>query len=129
MRQAIISGGVVVNVIVGELPDGITIAEDSPVGIGWTYDGQTFAPPIPVIVVPASVTMRQARLALLSAGKIAAVEAAIDALPEPGQSAARIEWEYAATVDRASPLIATLAPALELDDAALDGLFMDAAER
>ena len=41
--------------------------------------------------------------------------------------AARIEWEYAATVDRDSPLVAGLVATLGLTDAQLDALFAAAA--
>jgi hypothetical protein len=77
--------------------------------------------------IPASVSMRQARLALLAIGKLADVDAAIAGMDEPAKSAAQIEWEYAATVERASPLIAQLGPALGLDDGQLDALFVQAA--
>lgn len=68
---------------------------------------------------PSSITMRQARLALLDAGLLDAVNAGMSAMP----TAVQIEWEFASTVDRTSPQVATLAAALSLDDAALDGLF------
>lgn len=74
-----------------------------------------------------SVTMRQARLALLSAGLLDQVTAAIAALPEPDKSAALIEWEYAATVERDSGLIPTMGTALGLSTAQLDALFATAA--
>lgn len=73
--------------------------------------------------VPRSVTPRQARLALLAAGHLQAVQAAMDALPE----AAKIEWEYATSVDRDSALVAQMGAALGLNDAALDALFTAAA--
>lgn len=73
------------------------------------------------------VTMRQARLALLGAGKLAAVDAALASLPSPDKEAAQINWEYATEVQRVSPLVTALAPALGLDDAALDALFEAAA--
>lgn len=73
------------------------------------------------------VTMRQARLALLGAGRLAEVEAALASLPSPEKEAAQISWEYAAEVRRISPLVSGLAPALGLDDAALDALFDAAA--
>lgn len=76
--------------------------------------------------VPQFVSMRQARLALLAAGLLAGVDAAISALPSPDGEAARIDWEYAVEVRRSSPLIATLGPALGLDDAAIDALFIAA---
>lgn len=72
----------------------------------------------------ASVTARQARLALNVAGLLADVEAAIAA--EGG--AVAIEWEYASTIDRASPLVASMAAALELTEQQLDALFAQAAE-
>lgn len=77
--------------------------------------------------VPAAVTMRQARLALLAAGKLASVEAAINSLPSPAKEAAHIEWEYSQEVQRHNGFVAQLAPALGLDDQALDDLFTHAA--
>lgn len=78
--------------------------------------------------VPASVSMRQARLALLGAGLLDIVDAALAAIEEEApRRAAQIEWEYAATVERASPLIAQLGPALALTEEQLDTLFVQAA--
>ena len=77
--------------------------------------------------IPASVTMRQARLALLAAGKLAAVGEAIAALPSPQKTAALIEWDYSSTVERDSNIVTLLGPALNLDAAALDALFIAAA--
>jgi hypothetical protein len=78
-------------------------------------------------VVPLEVTMRQARLALSAAGKLAAVDAAIASLPEPQKSAAQIEWEYSAAVRRTQPLVLALAPAIDLSEEQLDALFIQAA--
>lgn len=88
-----------------------------------TYVEPEPAPPY----VPPSVTMRQARLALLGAGLLDAVEAAIVALPSPQKEAARIEWEYATEVQRSSGLVPMMGEALGLDDAAMDALFIAAA--
>jgi hypothetical protein len=77
--------------------------------------------------VPAVVTMRQARLALLGAGLLARVKAAINALPSKQKEAAKIEWEYATDVQRNSGLALMMVVALGLDDAALDALFIEAA--
>ena len=76
--------------------------------------------------VPMSVTMRQARLALLAAGLLAGVDAALAALPEPDKSAAVIEWEYALEVRRDSPLMAAVSAALGLTDEQVDALFVTA---
>jgi hypothetical protein len=79
--------------------------------------------------VPGSVTMAQARLALLGAGITAStVDAQIAAIPDDLQrEAAKIQWEYEAYVKRSSPLIAALGPALGLTDAQIDDLFRQAA--
>lgn len=76
--------------------------------------------------VPGAVTMRQARLALLGINKLAQVESAINALPEPDKSAARIWWEYSGTVERANPLVTAIGGAIGLDADALDALFTSA---
>jgi len=95
---------------------------------GWTYaDGVFSAPPAPPPPGPPTVvTMRQARLALLGAGKLDDVAAAIAGLPSPQKEAAQIEWEYSTEVKRDSALVTQLAPALGLDEAALDALFTQA---
>jgi hypothetical protein len=80
------------------------------------------------IKVPASVTMRQARLALLAVGKLATIETVIAGIePVEQRQAIQIEWEYAQTVDRTSPWVASLAPALGLSAEDLDSLFIFAA--
>lgn len=79
-------------------------------------------------VVPAEVTMRQARLALLRIGKLDQVTPAIETLPDAQRDAARIEWEFSSTVVRNRPLVTMLGNALGLDDKALDQLFITAAE-
>lgn len=78
--------------------------------------------------VPGAVTMRQARLALLGAGLLSSVGAAIDALAEPAKSAARIEWEYSNEVQRHNGFVAQLGPALGLTEEQLDALFIAAAQ-
>ncbi|MBA4009086.1 MAG: hypothetical protein C0486_09950 [Erythrobacter sp.] len=97
------------------------------VKVGWLWDEaqEGFVPPVPV---PQSVTMRQARLALLEMGLSGAVTAAIKAIPDPKQrEAALVTWEYSAAVERDNPLIEMLGPALGLSGAALDDLFRLAA--
>lgn len=80
--------------------------------------------------VPTSVTMRQARLALLAAGLLDDIEAALAAIPdETDRRTAQIEWEYAQDVVRDSPWVQQLAAALGLDAAMLDELFVMAYQR
>lgn len=127
------SDGLVVNIAVWDgqssyAPDGITLLPCSAhpgVAVGWRQvDGGWLPPDGPV---PQSVTMRQARLALLSAGLLTQVDQLIDGIPDLGQrEAAKIEWEYAQDVSRTSMLVMQLAPLLGLNDEALDDLFRNA---
>lgn len=132
MQYAIIENGVVANAIVADAEFAASIgAVELPehAGIGWTYDGTTWTAPVPAPApVPAVASMRQARLALLQAGKLQDVDAAIAALPSPAKEAAQVEWEYATEVSRDSALMQQLAAAIGLDDAALDALFTQAAQ-
>lgn len=136
-KIALINSGVVVNVTLADLVfaqtlPGYEMALDitgTDVGVGWGYDGQAFvAPAPPPVPVPASVTMRQARLALLAHGLLGNVAPAINSLPEPAKSQAQIEWEYSNAMERGNTFVATLGTALGLNSSALDALFIDAAQ-
>lgn len=87
---------------------------------------ETADPLLPVI--PTIVTMRQARLALLQAGKLSAVQVAIDALPSPQKEAALIEWDYSSEVHRDKPFVQMLGAVIGLTSAQLDQLFIDASK-
>lgn len=71
----------------------------------------------------ASVSMRQARLALLQTGKLSDVYGALAAIPSPHKEAAQIEWEYAIEVRRNSTLLKNLMPELGLSEVEMDDLF------
>lgn len=71
--------------------------------------------------------MRQAKLALLAAGHLAAVDAAIAAMPEPQRSAARIEFDSAGTVARDHASTALIGAAAGLNETQIDELFAAAA--
>lgn len=73
------------------------------------------------VYVPQSITMRQARLALLAADLLADVEAI---MAQPGREAARIEWEYATEMRRDHELITSLASELGLSADDIDALFI-----
>lgn len=90
--------------------------------IGRSYVEGQWVPPLP----PAEVTMRQARLALFGAGKLAAVDAAIDAMTEPAKTATRIWWEYSNALERGNPLVVQLGAALGLTPEQIDALFVTA---
>lgn len=88
-------------------------------------DGQGVLPPPPPVT---TVTMRQARLALLGAGLLDDVDAAIAAIPDETQRrAAQIEWEYAAVVERNNALVQQLAPAFGMTEQQVDEFFATAA--
>lgn len=71
----------------------------------------------------APVTPRQARLALLGAGLLTQVEAAVTA----AGGATQITWEYATQIRRDDPLIAQIGTSLGLTQAQIDALFIAAA--
>lgn len=97
-------------------------------GCFWRGDHWEIVPgEVPGDPVPEVVTMRQARLALLGAGLLAQVNAAVANMPSTEGDAARIEWEYAQEVRRDSPLVAGLSAALGLTDETLDNLYKVAA--
>lgn len=75
------------------------------------------------VIVPVSVTPFQARRALKVSGLLASVETAIAAADDD----TRMAWEYASSIERNSPFVATLASALSLSGADLDQLFVLAA--
>lgn len=115
-------------------PTQLSLLEADALLMGTSLDGHTqmladwvaaYVPPPPEpVAVPRIVTMRQARLALLGAGKLAAVNAAINALPSPTKEAAQIEWEYSQEVNRQNGLVSQLAPLLGMTEADLDALFV-----
>jgi hypothetical protein len=131
MRYAIIEFGKVANIVEADAEfasrNGWVPAESA--GIGDTWDGQTFTPaPPPPPVVPQSVTMRQARLALLGADLLDNIDAAIAAIPDEAQRrAAQIEWEYANTVERNSTFVQQMAAGLGMTPEQMDQLFIAAA--
>ena len=97
----------------------------SVVGEGVVADadeGDFPAPPAPPPPIPQSVTMRQARLALLAAGLLDLVETAIAG----AGPAAKIEWDYATEVQSSAGLVPAMATALGLTDAQIDALFVTA---
>lgn len=74
------------------------------------------------------VTPRQARLALLSVGKLADIDTAISALDEPTKLAVQIEWEYATTIERNSPWVISMTESLGMTELEIDLLFEMAKE-
>lgn len=77
--------------------------------------------------IPQSVPMRNARLALYSAGRLKQVEDYIAAMEGVEGDLARIDWATAQTVRRDSPLVAKLMILLSLNSDQIDALFISAA--
>ncbi len=108
------------------LSDGASIPDDTSntdyaAYLQWLAEGSTPKPADPIVIpVPTTISMAQAQLALLAAGHLDAVEAAIETMPRESQ----IIWNKANTVQRADPLVVQMAALLELDEAGVDALFI-----
>ena len=70
-----------------------------------------------------TITLRQARLYLLSIELLDDLENIINQ-----NRAYQIEWEYANQIERESPLVKILGQTLNLDDTAIDNMFMEASK-
>jgi len=126
VKKAHVENGAVINIsVVTALSDGDI--DGTGAAIGDLYiDGAFVRPPAPPPPIPQSVSMRQARLALLGAGLLDAVDAAIAGMTGTEGRAAQIEWEYASEVVRTSALVAGMGAALGMTDEQLDDLFLQA---
>ena len=80
------------------------------------------------VVIPATVTPRQLRLALHGAGKLTQVQAFVDSGQAPPEAV--ISWEYATEFLRSDPMLNQLAGALQppLHQEEIDALFIAAAQ-
>ena len=75
--------------------------------------------------VPASVTRRQAKQALLLAGLLSDVQPAIDAISDATQRGLmQIEWDESQDFERNRPSLIALATAMGISSANLDQLFI-----
>ena len=109
-----------------ECPEGFELVASDVAGPGWLVAGGVpIAPVLPVLapIVPTSISPAQARLALLGAGLLDDVEAAVAA----GSRATQIAWEMATVIERSSPTVVALSAALGLTSDQLDALFTAAA--
>lgn len=109
-------------------------------GKGWRVisdasqlgDGEVFSEMEPApSPVPDSVTLTQAKLALLQTGKLDAVNSAVNAaialMPGTQGQQAQIYWASADRLDRSNPLLQAVASSAGLSSADLDNLFTLAA--
>lgn len=93
-------------------------------------DGESYSPEFEdTVEVPASITMRQAKLALLEAGLLDSVEAAISAMEESKRKrVTSIEWEYATLVERDWQTLKDVAALIGLTESQVDQLFIAASK-
>lgn len=83
------------------------------------------APEAPKI---SDVTPRQIRQALILSGvSIQQIEDALDSLPEPTKSLAKVEWEYSISFQRSHPLVNQVGSMLGWSSQQLDDLWKLAA--
>jgi hypothetical protein len=82
-----------------------------------------YVEPLPVVVIPTSITMRQARLHLLDLVLLDDIEGFISQ-----DRKWQIEWEYATEILRNSQLIEAVKTSLGLDDDAVDDMFIKASK-
>lgn len=80
-----------------------------------------------VVPVPQQVPMWALREATIAAGQKSAIEAAMNALPEPDRSIAWNRWEYKDSILRQSTIIASLQSALGWSNEYVDDLYKSAA--
>lgn len=96
--------------------DGFYAVEVAPINNKQTWEL------IPIqVIVPGHVTMRQARLYLLSKGLLNMVDSIVSQ-----NEAWKIEWEYATDVVKNSPLVSALASELNLSAEDIDVMFSEA---
>lgn len=88
-----------------------------------TLEIAPYVEPEIILVVPQSITMRQARLQLLGVELLDEVEAFVSQ-----DRKWQIEWEYANEVFRVSPLIGALKDLLSLTDEQIDNMFIEASK-
>lgn len=128
-RKAVVQNGTVVNIIMAphdfEL-EGAELVTSETAEIGDEWDGSEFttppAPPAPFLPIEAW----RFEAAIQIAGIKDQIDAAIEDLPEPDRTVAKAKRARIVEYHRNDPLIAALAPAVNLDEAAVDALWRTA---
>lgn len=88
-------------------------------------DGAWVVAPI-AVPVPEQVSMWALREAVMFAGEMPAIAAALNGLPEPQKSIGWNRWEYKENIVRDSPIIAMLQQELGWTNDFVDGLYKHA---
>lgn len=100
------------------IPEGVTVAQ------GDTWDGQTFAPPVPE---PDPVPVSVSRLQLVRALREAGLKEAFDMALAGASADAQEDWSLAVEIRRDDPMVTAFSSVLEVSTAATDDLFRRAA--
>lgn len=108
--------------------NGSDVARDEPEGFNlepgkWRLVNDQWQP-YEFVQVPQSVTMRQAREALIRRGQFATVDAYIASMAGIDGQIARNEWDKSQTVERKRPLTLAMGALIGLDAAGLDEWFV-----
>ncbi len=128
-RFAVIVDGSVFTVTEADAPlAGNWVECGDSVAVGDLWDGNAFSKPAPVVIVPEVVLMSSARKVLRRNGFTdAVVRAAIaQIVDEDEREEALIDWEFHPTVRKSSPLVAKVAPLLQLTPAQIDAMLVEA---
>lgn len=128
-RYALIRNGAVQSILdtdkdKSEFPDieEFLVPCDDTVKCNQVYDGQSFVVSPPFFP---DVTARQMRQALILSGvSLSMIDDALNSLPEPTKSLAKVEWEYSNMVQRNRPLVAQVSQMLGWNNAQLDALWL-----
>jgi hypothetical protein len=85
----------------------------------------TFTDDFVVSTVIPDVTPRQIRQALILRGiSLNSIESALNSLPEPTKSLAKIEWEYSISFQRTRPIVTAVGQLLGWSNTQLDNLWI-----
>lgn len=135
MPFALIAIGTVVQIADAEFPmhPSLTWVDAGQAAVRWTYANGTLTAPIvvpPVVIVPQSVSMYHAQFVLYNTPSATAGKSLLDLANAAVESAgpmAALAWSKASQINRDSPMLASIAAALQMTDKQIDDLFIAAA--
>lgn len=79
-------------------------------------------------IVPEKISSRQLRSQLILQGfNLEAIEQALNQLPEPNRSLAKVDWEYATNFYRNNAMILAVGQLLNLTEEQIDNIFIQGA--
>lgn len=79
-------------------------------------------------IVPEKISSRQLRSQLILQGfNLETIEQALNQLPEPNRSLAKVDWEYATNFYRNNSMIVAVGQLLQLTEEQIDNIFIQGA--